>query len=75
MHEPPSLDSLNTKLREIIVGLEECARLIRDLDLNKSENIRRVADAVTRVHMIQLEVYGNRPDLAPPSTKPNWGRD
>jgi hypothetical protein len=71
----PNLANLDSKLREILIGLEESGRMIRDLDFNVSENVHRIAEAVSSVHQIQVDIYKMRPDLAPPSTKPDWGRD
>jgi hypothetical protein len=54
--------------------LDDCARLIRDLELNAHENIRRIGEALVLIFDIQAHIYEQRPDLTPEHLKKGWNR-
>ena len=60
-----SLDYLDYRLHKATKILDSCARLIRDLDFNRHQNIRRIGEALASAFYIQKEIYELRPDLMP----------
>jgi hypothetical protein len=54
--------------------LGDCSRLIRDLELNHKENIRRIGEALVLIFDIQGQIYEQRPDLTPEHAKKGWNR-
>ena len=69
MRREASLEYLDKRLHKASKLLEGCAELIRDLDLNKHENIRRIGEALMRIFDVQREIYQERPDLTPDNLK------
>jgi len=69
MDDEATLDNLNELLEVAGTSLGRSAPLIRDLDFNKQENVKRIADALTNIFAIQLEIYKERPDLTPPELR------
>ncbi len=74
MKKEVSLDRLDRQLRKSSRMLDDCARLIRDLDLSSRENIRRVGQALVLIFEIQDQIYKRRPDLTPEHLKEGWNR-
>ncbi len=61
-----SIESINEKLQAAAENLQQVLREIQALPLEPTElHIRSVADALAQVHMIQFEIYDQRPDLQP----------
>ena len=73
MKKEVSLDHLDRQLTKSARILDECARLIRDLDFGK-ENIGRIAEALVQIFEIQNQIYEQRPDLTPEHLKKEWNR-
>ncbi len=60
-----SLDSLNDLLTEAARLLDEASSQVRDLQLNPEQNIRKIGEALANISEVRLQVYAQRPDLAP----------
>ncbi len=60
-----SLEELNNLLTEATRLLDKAASQIRDLNLNKQTNIRKVGEALVLAFEIQRDIYERRPDLTP----------
>ena len=69
-----SLERLDRQLAMSSSILGDCAALIRDLDLNAHENIRRIGETLQRLFAIQRQIYELRPDLTPEYLKKEWNR-
>ena len=74
MEEEVSLERLNRQLAMSSSMLGDCSRLIRDLELNHEENIRRIGEALVRIIDIQGQIWELRPDLTPEHAKKEWNR-
>jgi len=74
MNEEVSLERLNRQLELSTGMLGDCSRLIRDLELNHHENIRRIGEALMLIFDIQGQIYEQRPDLTPEHAKKGWNR-
>jgi hypothetical protein len=65
MKREVSLEYLDYRLSRASRLLDECAKLIRDLELNPQYNITKIAEALTRIFEIRSQIYDQRPDLMP----------
>jgi hypothetical protein len=74
MKEEVSLERLNRQLAMSSRMLDDCAGLIRDLELNPKENIRRIGEALVLIFDVQDQIYEQRPDLTPEHLKKEWNR-
>ena len=74
MEEEVSIERLNRQLELSTGMLGDCSRLIRDLELNPNENIRRIGEALLLIFDIQSQIYEQRPDLTPEHAKKGWNR-
>ncbi|HJX60958.1 MAG TPA: hypothetical protein VJ578_00185 [Dehalococcoidia bacterium] len=74
MENEVSLERLNRQLAMSWRMLGDCSRLIRDLELNHEENIRRIGDALLLIFDILGQIYELRPDLTPEHLKKEWNR-
>ncbi|OGO09484.1 MAG: hypothetical protein A2Y61_07930 [Chloroflexi bacterium RBG_13_60_13] len=72
MEEEISLDRLNHLLEKSFRLLGDCASLVRDLEFRPKENLRRIAKALQNVVEVQLQIYEQRPDLAPEDLKDKY---
>ncbi len=73
MENEPSLDRLDSQLRQAAKLLNDCAKLIRDIQLDSKSNIRRIGEALVNVFEIQNQIYERRPDLTPDHLKDSKG--
>ncbi len=64
-NESSLLNHLDRRLTRASRILGDCAGLVRDLDLNRRENIRRTGEAIGKIAEIQKEIYQLRPDIMP----------
>ena len=62
--KPPTFDELHNRLMQATKFLDEAARMCRDLDFNRQENIRKIGYAMTLAFEITNQIYVH-PDLAP----------
>lgn len=60
-----SLEYLNKLLTESSESLDVAAREIRDLQLNPEQNIKVIGEILMKIFEIRLQIYKQRPDLAP----------
>lgn len=60
-----NIDNLNSILTESAKELDVAACMIRDLDINKTSNVKRIGEALVNISEIQLELYKIKPDLKP----------
>jgi hypothetical protein len=74
MKKEVSLDYLDRQLTKSVRMLDYCARLVHDLDFNRQENMRKIADALVLIFEIQNQIYEQRPDLTPEHLKKEWNR-
>jgi hypothetical protein len=74
MNGEVSLERLNRQLAMSWMMLGDCSRLIRDLELNHEENIRRIGNALLLIFDILDQIYEQRPDLTPEHVKKEWNR-
>ena len=74
MNEEVSLERLDRQLAMSTRMLGDCAGLIRDLELNTKENLRRIGEALALIFAIQDHIYEQRPDLTPEHLKKEWNR-
>jgi hypothetical protein len=65
MEDEVSLERLDRQLSMSSRMLDDCAALIRDLELNPHENIRKIGEALARIFEIQRQIYERQPDLTP----------
>ena len=65
-----SLDYLDHRIHRASRILDDCAGLIRDLELSPQQNIRRIGESLATIFEIQREIYRLRPDLMPEYLKP-----
>src|SRR2546422_11015708 len=70
MPKKPSLEDLNARLERAGKILDSCATMIRDNAEIDSANVRNIADALSAVFEIQLQIYRRRPDLTHWALKP-----
>jgi hypothetical protein len=61
----PSLDRLDWLLAVAAKVADRAAKEVRDVDLNRQVNIRRVGEALGHLFEIRNEIYRERPDLMP----------
>ena len=66
--------SLDRQLTKSARMLSDCARLVKDLDFNRRENMKRIAAALTTIFEVQNQIYERRPDLTPEHLKKEWNR-
>jgi hypothetical protein len=64
-----SLERLNQLLTEAAKLLDDAASEIRDSQLATDRNVKRIGEALASISEIRLEVYQQRPDLAPKHLK------
>lgn len=64
--------SLNKNLTDASNLLGVSAENFRDVDFNKSENLKRIETALTYIFEIRHEIYKVRPDLKPDFLKTEW---
>jgi predicted metal-dependent phosphoesterase TrpH len=74
MEEEVSLERLNRQLQMCSRMLDECAGLVRDLELNPKENIRKIGEALRLIFAILDDIYKQRPDLTPKHLKEELAR-
>ena len=74
MKKEVSLDRLDRQLTKSAKMLGDCAALIRDLDLDAHENIKRIGEALVRIFEIEGQIYELRPDLTPKYLTKEWIR-
>jgi len=65
MEDEVSLERLNRQLQMCSRMLDECAGLVRDLELNPKENIKKIGEALFSIFAITDNIYKQRPDLTP----------
>ena len=65
----PSLDRLDWLLAVAAKLADRAAKEVRDVDLNREVNIRRVGEALGKLFAIRSEIYEKRPDLLPEFVK------
>jgi len=74
MKKEVSLDRLDRQLTRSARMLDDCAGLVRDLELNPKENIRKIGEALVKVFEIHGQIYEKRLDLTPEHLKKEWNR-
>jgi hypothetical protein len=62
---PPPLETINARLERAIRALSRVAGEIRDAELNASQNIRKVGQALGCIFDIQHDIYRRVPKLLP----------
>jgi 2-methylisocitrate lyase-like PEP mutase family enzyme len=70
MPDNPSLDTLNAELERAGKMLDDCAGVIKDLDLDPRANIGHIGQALAAIFEIQFQICRERPDLTPTLLKP-----
>jgi hypothetical protein len=64
-----TLDRLNQLLTEVAKLLDNAASEIHNVHFAPERNIKRIGEALVSISEISLEIYQQRPDLAPKSLK------
>jgi hypothetical protein len=67
-----ALLEIEQELAEASRSLDRCARWIREADLNRAENIRKIGEVLWELTVIRQEVWQLRPDLTPANAKEDW---
>ena len=60
-----SLENLDLLLKESTEKLDAAAKMIKDLEIDRSQNIRKIGESLVNIFEIQLQIYEIRPDLKP----------
>jgi len=65
MQDERAIEVLDERLTEAATRLEGLTDLIRSIDLNPDENVRRIGEAIGQISLIRKDIYARRPDLLP----------
>ncbi len=63
----PLSHHLHAQLAGAAELLDAACQLINDRDFDRSENLRKIGEALSRIFEIQHQIYERRPDI-----KPSW---
>lgn len=74
MAQEASLERIAGQLYRASRTLDDCATLIRDLEFNHTQNIRRIANALAEIIEIEMEIWNARPELRPRFVQDVWTR-
>ncbi len=70
MRSEATFDDLDRQLTFAAESLAATTDAIRALGLAPKKNVRRVAEALTQIYLIQKDIYDRRPDLLPDQLRP-----
>jgi GNAT superfamily N-acetyltransferase len=72
--EDQALAKIAAQMLWVSSTLDDCAALIRDIELNHGENVRKIGKVLAELFDIEAQVWEKRPDLLPLYLRKEYGQ-